>query len=83
MFWLLGASCASWRSGTHAVYQRAGGSVCRPAKNSRKSGVKEVQKEGVMLDFNELIRMLKNNLIVLIVILYIFFMASFKIWPVW
>ena len=36
-----------------------------------------------MLDFDELIRILKNNLIVLIVLLYIFFMASFKIWPVW
>ncbi len=36
-----------------------------------------------MLDLNELIKMLKNNIIVFIVLLYIFFMASFKIWPVW
>lgn len=36
-----------------------------------------------MLDLNELIRMLKNNLIVLIVLIYLFFLASFRIWPVW
>lgn len=35
-----------------------------------------------MLDLNELIRMLKNNLIVLIVLIYLFFLASFRIWPV-
>lgn len=38
-----------------------------------------------MLDLNELIRILKNNLIVLIVLIvliYIFFRASLKIWPV-
>jgi hypothetical protein len=34
-----------------------------------------------MLDLNELIRILKNNLIVLIVPIFIFFRASFKIWP--
>ena len=27
--------------------------------------------------------MLKRNIIVFIVLLYLFFMASFKIWPVW
>lgn len=27
--------------------------------------------------------MLKRNIIVLVVLLYLFFMASFKIWPVW
>jgi len=36
-----------------------------------------------MLDWNALIRALKNNIIVFIVILYIFFLASFSIWPVW
>ncbi len=35
-----------------------------------------------MLDLNELIQMLKNNLIVLIVLIHIFFMASYKNWPV-
>jgi hypothetical protein len=27
--------------------------------------------------------MLKRNIIVIVVLLYLFFMASFKIWPVW
>ena len=27
--------------------------------------------------------MLNRNIIVFIVLLYLFFMASFKIWPVW
>jgi len=36
-----------------------------------------------MLDLNELIKMLKSNIFVFVVIAYIFFMASFKTWPVW
>ena len=36
-----------------------------------------------MPDLIKLIKMLKSNIIVFIVIAYIFFMASFKIWPVW
>ncbi len=36
-----------------------------------------------MFDLHELIRLIRANLIVLIVIGYLFFMASFKIWPVW
>jgi hypothetical protein len=28
-------------------------------------------------------KILKRNIIVIVVLLYLFFMASFKIWPVW
>lgn len=36
-----------------------------------------------MFNLNEFLRMLRGNIIILVVILYIFFMASFSIWPVW
>jgi len=42
-----------------------------------------VYKESTMFDLHELIRLIRANLIILIVIGYVFFMASFKIWPVW
>ena len=36
-----------------------------------------------MFDWNEFFKMLRRNIIVIIVILYLLFMISFKIWPVW
>jgi hypothetical protein len=62
------------------VCQRAGGFVFRPAKTTPgRAGQRRFNEEGVMLDFNELIRMLKNNLIALIVLICIFCLASFRI----
>lgn len=40
-------------------------------------------KEIIMFELHELIRLIRANFIILIVIGYLFFMASFKIWPVW
>ena len=36
-----------------------------------------------MFNWKEFFKMLRRNIIVIIVILYLLFMISFKIWPVW
>jgi len=36
-----------------------------------------------MFNWKEFFKMLRRNIIVFIVILYLLFMISFKIWPVW
>ena len=63
---------------THAVYPWAGGEIRRPTEK------RQTDKKGdTMFDLKELLKMLRENIIVIIMILYILFMASFKIWPVW
>ena len=64
---------------THAAYPRAGGEIRRPTES--KSILD--RKGDTMFNWKEFFKMLRRNIIVIIVILYILFMASFKIWPVW
>ena len=64
---------------THAAYPWAGGEIRRPIESKSKSD----QKGDTMFDWKEFFKMLRRNIIVIIVILYLLFMISFKIWPVW